>query len=77
MLSIQELKSSNMSELEKELDNSQSELLKIRIALKTKHEKDSSKLQKIKKYIARIQTVMFEVKKEDIEKELKDKKTDK
>ena len=65
MLTIQELKSSNLTELERELSSAQTELLKIRIALKTKHEKDSSKSKKTKRYIAKIKTIISELKIED------------
>ncbi|MBI5421856.1 50S ribosomal protein L29 [Candidatus Peregrinibacteria bacterium] len=58
MLSIQELRSSNRKELLQELEKARKEMLKVRISLKTKHEKDTSKAGKTKRYIAQILTML-------------------
>ncbi len=58
MLSIQELRSSNQKELSLELEKFRKEMVKIRISLKTKHEKDTSKAGKTKRYIAQVLTFM-------------------
>lgn len=82
MFSIQELRSSTKKELLLELERSRKEMLKTRISLKTRHEKDTSKAKKTKRYIARILTMLKEVKDEEVTKEEKPakksvKKTDK
>ena len=64
MLSIQELRSSTVKELLQELETTRKDMLKIRINVKTKHEKDTSKAQKTKRYIAQILTVLKEAKEE-------------
>ena len=58
MLSIQELRSSNKKELLLELAKARKETLKVRINLKTKHDKDLSKAKKAKRYVAQILTVL-------------------
>ncbi len=64
MLSIQELRSSSKKELLLELQKARKEMLKIRINLKTKHEKDTSKARKEKRMIAQILTLLKEFDKE-------------
>ncbi len=68
MLTIQELRSSTKKELLQELDKSRKESLKVRINVKTKHEKDQSKAKKTKRYIARILTALKEVEAEEVKK---------
>ena len=68
MLSIQELRSSTKKELMLELQKARKEMLKIRINLRTKHEKNTSKAQKTKHYLAQIFTVLNEIK-EDVKAE--------
>lgn len=58
MLTIQELRSSNRKELLQELEKARKEMVKVRISLKTKHEKDTSMAGKTKQYIARILTLL-------------------
>ena len=64
MYSIQELRSSTKKELLLELAKARKENLKIRVSLKTKHEKDSSKAEKLKHYVAQILTILTEIKDE-------------
>ncbi len=66
MLSIQELRSSSKKELLSELQKGRETLLKVRISLKTKHEKDTSKSRKAKAYVAQILTMLKEAEKEPI-----------
>lgn len=66
MLSNQELKSSTRKELAKELDEAREMLMKKRITVKTKHEKDTSAVIKQKKYIARIMTALKELELEEM-----------
>ncbi len=74
MLSVQELKSMNLKELSEELKKARHNALKTRIQVKTKHEKNTSKVNKIKVYIAQIKTfekeILMEKKKKAIEKNL-------
>jgi len=63
MLSIQELRSSSKKELQPELQKARATLLKVRISLKTKHEKDTSKSRKAKAYIAQILTMLKQLEK--------------
>jgi len=69
MFSIQELRSSTKKELLLELAKSRKESMKIRINLRTKHEKDSSKGGKMKRYVARILTILKEIESEEKPKE--------
>ena len=64
MLSVQELRSSTVKELLQELETVRKDMLKVRINVKTKHEKDTSKAQKTKRYIAQILTILKEAKEE-------------
>jgi len=65
MFSIQELRSSTKKELFQELAKTRKDALKIRVSVKTKHEKDTSKSLKIKRYAAQILTVLEEVRNEE------------
>jgi|GEM_PF-3382379 len=71
MLSIQELRSSSKKELLLELQKARKEMLKIRISLKTKHEKDTSKARKEKRLIAQILTLLNGFDKEPVVKSAK------
>jgi ribosomal protein L29 len=71
MLSIQELRSSSPKELLLELQKARKEMLKIRINLKTKHEKDTSKARKEKRLIAQILTLLKEPEKAPSDKPMK------
>jgi len=61
MLSNQELKSLTRKELLKELEESREALMKKRITVKTKHEKDTSAVSKQKRYVARLMTALKEL----------------
>jgi len=69
MLSIQELKSSTRKELLQELKNARNEIVRVRIGVKTKSLKDSSLVNKQKRYIAKIKTALKEL---DMEEMVKD-----
>lgn len=77
MLSIQELRSSTNKELLLELEKSRKDLVKIRIHVKTKHEKDSTKVTKAKRYVAQILSVLKSLEKEELLESLKDSSKDK
>lgn len=68
MFSIQELRSSTKKELLQELERARKEALKVRINVKTKHDKDGSKAGKTKHYVAQILTVLKEAESEEAEK---------
>lgn len=68
MFSIQELRSSTKKELLHELSKAYKDMLKVRINVKTKQEKDSSKAKKTKHYIAQILTILKEIEKEEQKK---------
>lgn len=63
MLTVKELRSSTDNELQEELKKSSKELLKVRLSIRSKHEKDSSKAKKLKRYAAQIHTIIIELKK--------------
>ena len=69
MLSIQELRSSTKKELLEELKGSRTNMLKARITCKTKSMKDSSQVNKQKKYIAQVKTIIKELELEELVKE--------
>lgn len=69
MLSIQELNSSTLKELFQELKNSNTELLKLRMGIKTKNVKDTSLYLKQRRYIAQLKTVISDLKVEEMIKE--------
>jgi large subunit ribosomal protein L29 len=66
MLSVQELKTLSKKELLKELEQAKPNMVKIRIGVKTKHQKDTSAVEKTKRYIARIKTILKEMELEEI-----------
>ncbi len=61
MLSYQELKTLTKKELLKELETARQNMVKVRIEVKTKHNKDTSSVKKHKKYIAVISTALKEL----------------
>jgi len=69
MLSIQELHSSTLKELLQDLEKSNTELLKIRMGIKTKNVKDTSLYLKQRRYIAQLKTVIAELRVEEMIKE--------
>ncbi len=74
MLTYQEIKSMTKKELLKELSDAREILMKKRITVKTKHEKDTSSVSKQKKLISRIMTAIKEI---DVEEMIeKSKKID-
>lgn len=66
MLSIQELRSSTIKELLQELDKMRKEMVKVRLTLRTKHDKDLSKAKKTKRYIAQLLTILKEAEAEEV-----------
>ncbi|MBI5411939.1 50S ribosomal protein L29 [Candidatus Peregrinibacteria bacterium] len=58
MLSIQELHTSTVKELQLELENARLELFRIHMGTKTKHLKDTSLIPKHKRYIAQVLTML-------------------
>ena len=66
MLSNQELGSSTRKELLKELEEAREIMMKKRITVKTKHDKNSSAVSKQKKFIARIMTALKELELEEM-----------
>ena len=68
MLSIQELRSSTTKELLQELEKMRKEMVKVRLTVKTKHDKDIGKVKKTKHYIAQILTILKEVEGEEVKK---------
>ena len=66
MLSAQELKSSTRKELLEELKNARNEMVRVRIGVKTKSLKDSSLVNKQKRYIAQVQTALKELDMEEM-----------
>ena len=75
MFSVQELRSSTEKELLQELGRARKDLLKIRINVKTKHDKNSSKVKKSRRYVSQISTMLKELKREEQSKELENLKT--
>lgn len=61
MLSIQEIQSMSEKELNNELASKNKELLKTMIHCRSTQEKNTSKLGKLRKEIARIKTVLRQV----------------
>jgi len=66
MLSSQEIKSLTKKEVLKELETAREELMKKRITVKTKHEKDTSSVNKLKKLVARLSTALREMELEEM-----------
>ena len=69
MLSIQELHSSTNKELQQELKNANTELLKLRMGIKTKNVKDTSLYLKQRRYIAQVKTIIADLQIEEVIKE--------
>ena len=65
MQTYQELKSLTKKELNTFLQEARNEMLKKRMTIKTKHEKDTSLVKKQKKYIAQLNTALKEVELEE------------
>ncbi len=65
MLTVQELRSSTVKELLQELEAARKNMLKIRVNVKTKHEKNTVKSMQAKRYVAKILTVMKETGEEE------------
>jgi len=68
MFTKQDLKSSTLAELQKELKQAKLKLQELRIGVKTSHLKDTSAIQKQKCYIARILTTIKEIEFEELVK---------
>lgn len=66
MQTYQELKSLTKKELLLALGEAREELLKRKMTVKTRHEKDSSAVGKQKRYIARLLTVLKEIEIEEL-----------
>lgn len=66
MQTYQELKSLTKKELLLALSEARQELLKRKITVKTKHEKDSSGVNKQKRYIARLLTALKQIEIEEM-----------
>ncbi len=69
MQTYQELKSLTKKELNTSLQEARNEMLKKRMTIKTKHEKDTSLVKKQKKYIAQLNTALKEVELEEMVKD--------
>lgn len=68
MFSKQEIQSSNLKELQKELLSARGKDQQTRIGVKTSHLKDTSSVGKQKRYIARLLTQINLLKKEESKK---------
>jgi len=68
MQSYNDVKSMTHKELSIELASARATLQKRRITVKTKHDKDTSAINKQKKYIARLLTALKEVELEELVK---------
>lgn len=66
MQTYRELKSLTKKELIVELATARDVMMKKRITVKTKHDKDSSAINKQKKYIARLSTALKELELEEL-----------
>jgi len=71
MLSNQELRTSTMKELLRELEEAREMKVKKGITVKTKHDKDSSSVLKQRRYIARVKTAIKELELSELVKESK------
>lgn len=71
MLSVKELRSSTKKELLLELTKSRADLMKTRISVRTKHEKNTSKKGKERRYVAQILTALNELEAEEAKKTAK------
>lgn len=63
MVTLDELKKMSQKELDQEFQKSKLDLLKLRLGVSTRQQKETSKLKDLRKYIARIRTLkrMLEV----------------
>lgn len=66
MQTYQDLKSLTKKELEASLQEARDNLLKKRITIKTKHEKDTSVIKKQKRQIAQLNTALKQIELEDM-----------
>ncbi len=66
MQTYQELKSLTRKELLAELEKARTVLMKMRITVKTKHEKDTSAVNKQQKLIARLMTALKELETDEL-----------
>ena len=66
MQTNQELKSSTKKELQRELQEARETMMKKRITVKTKHDKNASSVSKQRKYVARIKTALKELEFEEM-----------
>lgn len=74
MQTYQELKSLTRKELLAELEKARAVLMKMRITVKTKHEKDTSAVNKQQKFIARLMTALKEIETDELINEAADLK---
>lgn len=75
MLSLQEIRQLQSSELEEEIAKSLHELLQLKMDIINGHSKENHKVKLLKHYIARLETVSSEeknklVKKKDLKKDI-------
>lgn len=66
MLTLQELRTIKRPELLKELETARQELLKVRIGIRSGHEKNTSKSVNTRRYVAHIKTALKELELEEI-----------
>ena len=66
MQTYQDIKSLTKKELQDSLQDARNQLLKSRITVKTKHEKDTSGINKQKKYIAQLNTALKQIQIEEM-----------
>jgi len=57
MLPLEDLRKLNVKELEEEVNKSKIELLKLRLSVAARQNKETSKLKDLRKYVARINTI--------------------
>lgn len=57
MLPLEDLRKLNAKELEEEVQKSKIELLKLRLSVAARQNKETSKLKGLRKYVARINTI--------------------
>lgn len=61
MYTTEELRKLADKEMRQELEKAQFELLKIKLAVQSKQEKNTAKLQNMRTYVARIKTIKREM----------------
>ncbi|GEM_PF-5696671 len=66
MVTLDELKKMTHKELDEEFQKSKLNLLKLRLGVSTRQQKETSKLKDLRKYIARIKTLKRMLKIEQI-----------